>query len=177
MVTKQRLSPDDWLKAGIDALGRLGPEGLKAEPLARVLDTTKGSFYWHFADVPTYQKRVLDYWSALNGPPADLPENKKEAVAELKRLMEEGFGEDAASEMAMRAWARTDPNAAAALDRIDAQRLDRLKALLDKIGVTNADIARALYAARIGASQISKGKDKQNRAAIETLVDLVLALR
>ena len=68
MVTRQRLSPDDWLKAGVDALARLGPEGLKAEPLARVLETTKGSFYWHFPDVPTYQKRVLEYWSESRVP-------------------------------------------------------------------------------------------------------------
>lgn len=177
MVTRQRLSPDDWLKAGVAALARLGPEGLKAEPLARVLDTTKGSFYWHFPDVPTYQKRVLEYWSASCDTPGELPDQKKDAVAELKRLMEDGFGEDGAAEAAMRAWARTDPDAAEALARIDAARIDRLRSLLDRVGVTNPDIPRALYAARIGAAQIARGEDTASRAAIGTLVDLVLALR
>ncbi|MDF1854535.1 TetR/AcrR family transcriptional regulator [Pseudooceanicola sp.] len=177
MAPKQRLSPDDWLKAGIDALARLGPEGLKAEPLARGLQTTKGSFYWHFADVPTFQQQVLEYWGRLNDAPADPPAKKKEAVAELKTIMEQGIDEDLSAEAAMRAWARTDPAAAAMLSTIDAQRLARIKLLLDKIGVTNPDIARALYAARIGMTQIAKGKDKSNRAAIQTLVDLVLALR
>ena len=115
MVTRQRLSPDDWLKAGVDALARLGPEGLKAEPLARVLETTKGSFYWHFPDVPTYQKRVLEYWSESNVAPEEAPKKKKEAVAELKSLMEDGFGEDGAAAAAMRTWARPDPDAADAL--------------------------------------------------------------
>jgi len=177
MVTRQRLSPDDWLKAGVDALARLGPEGLKAEPLARVLDTTKGSFYWHFPDVPTYQKRVLEYWSDANAATEELPKKKKEAVAELKSLMEDGFGEDGAAEAAMRTWARTDADAAEALSKIDAERIERIRVLLEKVGVTNPDIPRALYAARIGAAQIAKGKDKTNKAAIETLVDLVLALR
>ncbi|MGR3320897.1 MAG: TetR/AcrR family transcriptional regulator [Pseudooceanicola sp.] len=177
MVTRQRLTPDDWLKAGVDALARLGPEGLKAEPLARVLETTKGSFYWHFADVPTYQKRVLEYWTASNGTPDEPPKKKKEAVAELKQLLEEGFGEDGAAEAAMRAWARTHPEASDAMAKIDADRMNRIKTLLDKIGVTNPEIPRALYAARIGAAQIAKGKDKTNKAAIATLVDLVLALR
>ncbi|WP_375688349.1 TetR/AcrR family transcriptional regulator [Pseudooceanicola sp. LIPI14-2-Ac024] len=177
MVTRQRLSPDDWLKAGLDALARLGPEGLKAEPLARALGTTKGSFYWHFADVPTYQKQVLEHWSALNAAPAEPPKKKKEAVAELKQLMEEGFGEDGAAEAAMRTWARTDPEVEAAVSKIDAERIERIKVLLDKLGVTNPEIPRALYAARIGAAQIAKGKDKTNKAAIETLVDLVIALR
>ncbi|OWU86317.1 transcriptional regulator [Oceanicola sp. 22II-s10i] len=177
MAERQRLSPDDWLNAGLDALARLGPEGLKAEPLARALETTKGSFYWHFDDVPAFQKKVLDFWAEKTVPAEELPKKKKEAVAELKELMEDGFNSDNAAEAAMRAWARTDPSAAEALARIDGQRLERLSALLNKIGVTNPDIPRALYAARIGAGQIAKGKDKANKAAIQTLVDLVLALR
>lgn len=177
MVTRQRLSPDDWLKAGVDALARLGPEGLKAEPLARALETTKGSFYWHFPDVPTYQKRVLEYWSASAAAPEAMPEKKKEAVAELKRLMEDGFGELGATEAAMRTWARTDADAAAALSRIDEGRMERIRGLLEQVGVTNPDIPRALYAARIGAGEIAHSTDSTTKAAIETLVDLVLALR
>ena len=77
----------------------------------------------------------------------------------------------------MRTWARTDQDAADALARIDAVRIERIRTLLDKLGVTNPDIPRALYAARIGAAQIAKGKDKTTKAAIETLVDMVIALR
>ncbi|MGH1423820.1 MAG: TetR/AcrR family transcriptional regulator [Pseudooceanicola sp.] len=177
MVTRQRLSPDDWLKAGLDAFARLGPDGLKAEPLARDLKTTKGSFYWHFADVPAFQQQILDHWAQVNAIAPDLPNKKKEAVAELKTLMESGFSEEASAEAAMRAWARTNAAAAKTLAGIDAQRLTRIQVLLEKIGVTNPDIPRALYAARIGAAQIAKGKDKTNKAAVQTLVDLVLALR
>ncbi|MEH6751885.1 MAG: TetR family transcriptional regulator, partial [Paracoccaceae bacterium] len=36
--------------AGLAALAEAGPVALKAEPMARRLGTTKGSFYWHFAD-------------------------------------------------------------------------------------------------------------------------------
>jgi len=177
MTTRPRLTPDDWLRAGLDAMSRLGPDGLKAESLARALETTKGSFYWHFQDVPTFQQRLLDYWADQTAGQAELPAKKKEAVAELQSLIQDGFGEDENAEAAMRAWARTDDAAYAALQKIDAARLERLKALLDKVGITNPDIARALYAARIGAMQIAKGKDRKNRAALQTLVDLVLALR
>ena len=177
MPNRQRLSPEDWLNAGIEALARLGPEGLKAEPLARVLETTKGSFYWHFDDVPAFQKRVQEHWAQLNDAAVEMPKKKKDAVGELKKLMEEGFGEEGMAEAAMRTWARTDPQAEAAVAKIDAERMERIRVLLEKMGVTNPDIPRALYAARIGAAQISKGKDKTNKQAIATLVDLVLALR
>ena len=177
MVTKRRLSPEDWLKAGMDALAQFGPEGLKAESLARALETTKGSFYWHFPDVPAFQKQVLDYWQTAAGTEAPLPDQKKDAVAELHRIMQDGFGDDSQAEAALRAWARTDPTAAATVEGIDAKRLERLKALLNKVGVTNPDLARALYAARIGATQIAGGSPKANKAALDTLVDLVLALR
>ena len=65
MSRKQRLSADDWLRAGLQALTASGPEALKAEPLARRLETTKGSFYWHFEDVPRYRQALLNFWRDL----------------------------------------------------------------------------------------------------------------
>ena len=57
-----RLSPDSWIHAGFDALVAQGPSALKAEVLARGLNTTKGSFYWHFKDVPAFHERMLRHW-------------------------------------------------------------------------------------------------------------------
>ena len=61
-MTKSRLSPDKWLTAGFEALVASGPSALAAEPLARALGTTKGSFYWHFKDVPAFQDALLAAW-------------------------------------------------------------------------------------------------------------------
>ena len=44
--------------AGFRALARSGARALRAEALARDLDTTKGSFYWHFKDLPDYLTRL-----------------------------------------------------------------------------------------------------------------------
>jgi len=57
-----RLSRDRWIDAGFRALTEKGPQALKAEPLARGLNTTKGSFYWHFKDVPAFQAEMLACW-------------------------------------------------------------------------------------------------------------------
>lgn len=177
MSRKSRLSPDDWIRAGLDALSTFGPEALKAEPLARTLETTKGSFYWHFPDVPAYRKALLDFWSteAITALPS--PEDRKAAVAQLHALVRDGFSTNAATESAMRSWALSDETARTTLADIDARRLAHLKEVLRQVGVTNPDIARMLYAAQVGMSQLDDAGSARNGAALDTLVDLVLALR
>ena len=61
-MASTRLSPDSWINAGFDALVARGPAALKAEALARDLKTTKGSFYWHFKDVPDFHRAMLTRW-------------------------------------------------------------------------------------------------------------------
>ncbi len=45
-----QLSAKDWLDQGLRALARSGFTALKAEPLAKAMGVSRGSFYWHFAD-------------------------------------------------------------------------------------------------------------------------------
>ena len=62
IAPSKRLNAQSWLQTGFQALSTHGPEALKAEPLARRLGATKGSFYWHFADVPAYHSALLAQW-------------------------------------------------------------------------------------------------------------------
>ena len=123
MSRRQRLSADDWLNAGLQALAASGPEALKAEPLARALDTTKGSFYWHFEDVPRYRQALLQFWRDLTGKMPAAPAEKAEAVARLHAVMRDGFGGDMATESAIRSWATVDDAVAEALAELDRTRL------------------------------------------------------
>jgi AcrR family transcriptional regulator len=175
MSRKQRLTADDWLQAGLQALAASGPEALKAEPLARALDTTKGSFYWHFEDVPRYRQALLRFWHDLTAKLPAAPSEKAEAVAQLQTMMRDGFGGDPATEAAMRSWAATDPQARETLAGLDKARLAHLSAVLRELGVTNPDIARTLYASKVGMALLSE--EVADDAALTTLVDLVLALR
>mgnify|MGYP001820637128 CR=1 FL=1 len=63
-MRKPRLTKEAWINAGLSALKEHGPDALKAEALARRLGTTKGSFYWHFKDIPAYHDALLDVWLA-----------------------------------------------------------------------------------------------------------------
>ena len=61
-MAKAPLSPAAWIDAGLEQLTSLGQSALRAEPLSRHLKTSKGSFYWHFKDVPDFRARMLAHW-------------------------------------------------------------------------------------------------------------------
>lgn len=184
MSKKPRLTKTDWLLAGFAALSEDGPDALKAEPLARRLGTTKGSFYWHFADVPAYHSAMLDLWAdqATSHIPAAL-DAEPTPVAKLRRLSQivaahrsESLG-GVKLDAAIRAWSRANPVVADRLAHVDGQRLSVLEKLLDETGITNPEWARIIYAADIGMEDLSARDTKDNTNAMGSLVDLVLALR
>src|ERR1700741_408236 len=55
----RRLSADDWIEAGFAVLADSGPNSLRVEALCERLNVTKGSFYWHFTDMPTYSNELV----------------------------------------------------------------------------------------------------------------------
>jgi len=175
---RPRLTPDDWLAAGLDALCETGPGALGAEPLARRLGTTKGSFYWHFADVPAYSAALLTLWQAAADAALDTDDDDP-AAARLRATAQAIAAPDAATpqaaEPAIRAWAAADTLAKQAVASCDAHRLDRLGTLLAACGIANPDMARIILGAAIGMQAL--GERDANRDAIGSLVDLVLALR
>src|SRR5216683_2836257 len=57
-----QLSAKDWLDQGLRALARSGFTALKAEPLAKAMGVSRGSFYWHFVDIGAYHAAILKHW-------------------------------------------------------------------------------------------------------------------
>jgi AcrR family transcriptional regulator len=172
-MAKATLTPEDWIEAGIAQLSAQGPSALRAESLARFLKTTKGSFYWHFKDVPTYQAQVLDHWktTALNA--TDALKGAEGSAAERMIAFGQTVQSDTA-ESALRAWARTDTRVADTLADVDGVREAHLAALMKEMGNDNADFAKAAYGSLLGLQllQIEKG---DALIAFAALADLVLS--
>ena len=57
-----QLSAKDWLDQGLKTLAKSGFTALKAEPLAKAMGVSRGSFYWHFADIAAYHAAILKHW-------------------------------------------------------------------------------------------------------------------
>jgi AcrR family transcriptional regulator len=59
---RRRLTRDDWVTAALAAIAEGGLTTLAVEPLAARLGTTKGSFYWHFANRDALLAAALTAW-------------------------------------------------------------------------------------------------------------------
>src|SRR5271156_698521 len=57
-----QLSARDWLDRGLKVLAEQGFTALKAEPLAKAMGVSRGSFYWHFADIGAFHAAILQHW-------------------------------------------------------------------------------------------------------------------
>jgi AcrR family transcriptional regulator len=149
-----QLSARDWLNQGLKALGQDGFTALKAEPLAKAMGVSRGSFYWHFADVEAFHAQILKYWREIATERIiDDVESAAGTDNALQLLLNRVFGERRTLENAVRRWAVVDPAAKAAVHAIDKRRVSYVERLLLNAGISR-DVARTrariLYWAYLG---------------------------
>ncbi|WP_461474703.1 TetR/AcrR family transcriptional regulator [Pararhodobacter aggregans] len=153
-MSRDRMTPEDWIAAAFRRLGQGGIAAVRAEAIARDLGVSKGSFYWHFKDLPDLKARMLAHWldQATARIVALAEAGGSDPALRLTRLMELATGDLAepygglSTEAAIRDWARTDPEAAAAQAQADRARGAYLEGLLAGMGL---EAARAGQAARL----------------------------
>jgi AcrR family transcriptional regulator len=164
------LSVKDWLDLGLKALTTHGFTALKAEPLAKAMGVSRGSFYWHFADIDAYRAAILKHWREVAAEQiiADLEEHRGDEPP-LHRLLRRSFGDRLALERAVRSWATLDPVARKAVESIDRRRLGYVESLLEQSGLPQ-DIAQAraqiLYWAFLGFALSDKPLTGKRQAAV-----------
>ncbi len=137
-----QLSAKDWLDQGLRALARSGFTALKAEPLAKTMGVSRGSFYWHFADIGAYHAAILKHWREVAAE--QIIANLEAASGDdnpVQLLLRRAFGTKPALENAVRTWATVDPAARSAVQAIDRRRLGYVEKLLSASGLP-ADVAR-----------------------------------
>jgi AcrR family transcriptional regulator len=165
-----QLSARDWLDQGLKALASRGFTALKAEPLAKALRVSRGSFYWHFADIAAFHAAILARWHEVaaeqiiaNVEAASKDENP------LALLLRRVFGERLMLERAVRTWASVDPAARAAVQAIDRRRLSYVENLLTQAGLPG-ELARVraqiLYWAFLGFALSDQPLSKTRQQAV-----------
>jgi AcrR family transcriptional regulator len=165
-----QLTAKDWLDQGLKALARDGFTALKAEPLAKALGVSRGSFYWHFAGVEAFHAAILKHWREVAAERiiADV-----EAAADqdnpLQLLLRRVFGERLTLENAVRVWATVDPAARAAVQAIDRRRLTYVEGLFGASGFP-PEMARAraqiLYWAFLGFALSDRPLSRDQQQAV-----------
>lgn len=154
-----RLSRQDWVAAGIAAVTEGGIDALAVEPLAARMGTTKGSFYWHFADRAELVGAVLEVWEQLATAAVVEELGRITGARERLRALLEVVFRDADEDRFEHALhtAAARPEVAAVLARVTATRLSFLTDLFLALGLPRArahDRARIAYAAYLGHLQL-----------------------
>lgn len=133
----EQLTADDWIKGGLKALAKSGFTALKADPLAKAMGVSRGSFYWHFADLGAFHAAVLKRWREIAAEQiiADVEAAGDEP---LEALLRRSFGARLDLERAVRNWAAFDAAAQGAVRAIDRRRIDYIATLLTMRGLAPA---------------------------------------
>ena len=178
------LTPEDWIAAAFRRLGQGGIAAVRAEAIARDLGVSKGSFYWHFRDLPDLKARMLSHWwdqaTARIVTLADAAgEDPRQRIARLMDLATSDLADPyggLSTEAAIRDWARTDPVAAEVQAQSDRWRRAYVQGLLAQLGLGRARAeqgARVILMAYTGAVHLGIDDRARLRADMQAIVDAV----
>ena len=169
-IMTDQLSARDWLDRGLKALAADGFAALKAEPLAKAMGVSRGSFYWHFADISAFHAAILKHWREVAAE--QIIANVEAAASTedpLPVLLRQAFSGKLALEKAVRSWAAFDAAARDAVQAIDRRRLDYVESLLRDTGVpreTAQARAQILYWTFLGSALADKPLPKPRQQAV-----------
>ncbi len=164
---RESFTAGDWTEAALRALAHGGVAAVAIEPLAKSLGTTKGSFYWHFADRNALLAAALELWEKRDTDQvlAGIDETQ-EAGSRLHNLLRLAFmsvrgdtaGGAGAIELALQASA-AHPLVTPTLVRVTSRRLAALGRLYSELGLSKArsrDHALLAYTAFLGHAQMAR---------------------
>lgn len=139
---RSRLTPQDWIEAGIELLTEAGVGAVKVESLAAELGVTRGSFYHHFADREALLQAMLDHWARIftfdiAAQIGNLGLDPGTTLLAMLRLIRSQ--RLAEKDAPFRAWALHDPMARAVLERVDEVRLGTIRSQFEGLGFSGMD--------------------------------------
>ena len=149
---KPPLGRQDWLSAALRVLADEGIDALQITRLARELEATRGSFYWHFKDREDLLNSIIEKWQAANsGIIARTLENAASLTEGVLSLFhfwvhDERFSNNL--DQAMRNWAYHDATVGNAMRREDDNRVAAIAGFFRKHGYGEDDAfvrARVIY--------------------------------
>lgn len=158
---RAQLDRDAWIVAATEILADEGIAGLRVEVLAKRLKVTKGSFYWHFRDRQDLLSGVLEEWR--EGRIRDIIKQTSTSAgrefAQIYHILDlyssNRNRRGMMIELAVRDWARRDPDAAAVVAEVDRVRLCCARELFLACGVPEQEATNRcalLYAYVFGIS-------------------------
>ena len=176
---KRLLTRQDWIDAALRALAGGDVRAVAVDRLATALGTTRGSFYWHFADRDALVTAALEHWEREHTT-ALIPDLDAivDPVARLRHLFREVYERPVdAVEIAL-ASAGDQALVEPVFARVTKARLDVLRRIFVDLGLPDADAddrAWLAYALYIGHHQLGRAAEIKalQPARLDRLVELL----
>jgi AcrR family transcriptional regulator len=149
-----KLGREDWIRMGTKILIERGIEAVKIDPIAKQLNVTRGSFYWHFKNRDDLLLAILREWEThrTKDVMVQLEAMICSPSAKLFKLLDLVAQGDTQLEKAIRLWALKDARVARLIEHVDRQQLDYFKNLFLQIGFPELEAksrAQVVYAIRL----------------------------
>ncbi|MFE5540470.1 TetR/AcrR family transcriptional regulator [Streptomyces sp. NPDC056492] len=158
---RKRLTADDWADAALAALAERGLAAVAVEPLAAGLGTTKGSFYWHFANRDALVAAALARWEEVSTERIieAMETAEPDPAARLGALLRGATLSVVDDPLEVRLLAAGDhPEVAAALARVTERRIGYLAHLFELLGFPAPEARRRgffAYTSYLGHAQLA----------------------
>ncbi|TMV06327.1 TetR/AcrR family transcriptional regulator [Ruegeria sediminis] len=138
-ISKNGSTDAAWLDAAYDLLTDSGVEAVKVMPLAKKLGVSRTGFYWHFRDREALLEAMVRRWEEKNtGNLVARTEAYAESIVEaMFNLFDCWLDDDlfdAKLDLAIRNWARNDPDLQRRLDNADQRRQEALTNMFLRFG-------------------------------------------
>lgn len=140
-AARTQLGREDWIRAAIEVMIDSSVDQVRVEALARELNVSKGSFYWHFKNRDDLLEAVLELWTqeATLSVAERVLRRGASAEEHLLLFLRLPLNSKKASkasdlELAILGWARRNRMAEDAVAKVDQLRVEQLVQELDQLG-------------------------------------------
>lgn len=182
----QRGSKGLWLNAAYELLISEGIDAVKIMPLAKVLNLSRTGFYWFFKDIAELHGKMVQRWESKNtGNLVERCDLEALSICEaLFNLMDCWLDPtlfDAPLDLAIRNWARVDPDLGQRIREADNKRIDAVARMFARHGFSNeqADVrSLTVIYTQIGYISMQVTENKAERLArVQHYVELFANVR
>jgi len=147
---RERGSEDLWLDEAYRVLVDSGVDAIKVLPLAKSLNLSRTSFYWHFDSREALLDALVEKWKRHNtGNLIQRTEAYAETVTEaILNLFDCWIDEslfDSRMDFAIRNWAQNSSSLKADLEKTDQQRIAAIRSMFNRFGFSESEAETRAY--------------------------------
>lgn len=152
-----RLDREDWINAAVKLFSEEGIDAVMVDPIARRLNVTRGSFYWHFRNREHLLEEILSFWNQhCTASMLAQIEPLNDIIDVVLTLFEMWMKDEPFAphlDAAVRDWGRRSPAVRDAVARADDIRSEAITAAFRRAGYPEREAfirARILYNMQVG---------------------------